>query len=252
MSYAIKFQKTGVRFRLYHEKILSFQDLFVNFRKWKNNREDFWALREINFEIPRGQIVGIIGQNGSGKSTLLRTIVRVIEPTEGKVLVNGRAAAMIELTAGFDPELTGRENIYLSGSLYGFTRKQIDQKYDHIVEFSELEHFIDIPVKNYSSGMYAKLGLSISIEVDPDILIIDEVLAVGDVRFREKCLNRLDSFMKSNKTIVIVSHQLDQVKKMCQRAILLDQGRLIADGAPNEVTEQYLELLDSTKSVLQG
>jgi len=251
MSYAIKFQDLGVRFRLYHEKTLSFQDLFINFRKWKNNCEDFWALRGISFEIPKGQTIGIIGQNGSGKSTLLRTIIRVIPPTEGQVLADGHIAAMIELTAGFDPELTGRENIYLVGSLYGFTRKQIDEKYQSIVEFSELEHFIDIPVKNYSSGMYAKLGLSISMEVDPDILIIDEVLAVGDARFQKKCLKRLTNFMQRNKTVVIVSHQLNQVKEMCQRVILLEHGGVVADGAPEEVIEQYLDLLGTDKNTLK-
>jgi len=209
----------------------------------KKYHHAFWALRDITFSIQKGETLGIIGQNGSGKSTLLQIITKVMSPTSGFVDVKGRISALLELGTGFDPELSGRENLYLSGSMMGLSKKEIQQRIPLIEEFAAIGEFIDQPVKLYSSGMYVRLAFSAAIHVDPDILIIDEALAVGDIKFQNKCYRKFREFKDQGKTIIFVTHGTDLVVKHCDRAILLHQGELIDDGEPNRVINRYLELL---------
>ncbi len=204
-------------------------------------KEVFWALRGVNFQIRRGETVGIVGANGAGKSTLLSLMAKTASPTVGSMEVHGRVAALLELGAGFHPDFTGRENIYVNGSVMGLSRRELDAKMDRIIEFSELGQFIDEPVRNYSSGMLARLGFSVATEVDPEVLIIDEVLAVGDQAFQEKSFQRIVDFQKRGCTIIFVSHTMDQVQKICDRAILLSHGQVIADGPADDVAVEYTE-----------
>lgn len=205
--------------------------------------EQFWAVRDVDLEVRRGEFLGLIGPNGSGKSTLLRIMARIYPPTAGTVTARGRLAPMIELGVGFHPDLTGRENVYLNTSLFCLTTRETDAIYDDIVRFSELEQFMDMPVKNYSTGMYARLGFATAIHLAPEILLIDEVLAVGDEHFQKKCLQRMEELRAQGTTIVLVTHAMDTVKTMCDRACLLLSGRLVADGAPEGVIERYREAL---------
>ncbi len=198
------------------------------------------AVDNVSFEIEQGETFGIIGENGSGKSTLLKLIAGITQPTSGRIQVNGKVSALIELGAGFHPEISGRENIYINGIMLGLTKKEIDEKFDEIVKFAELEEFIDLPVKVYSSGMYMRLGFSVAINVDPDILLVDEVLAVGDASFVGKCLEKISEFKKRGKTIVFVSHSLDLVQKICHRAAWMKKGRIVMIGDPKEVVDKYL------------
>jgi ABC-type polysaccharide/polyol phosphate transport system ATPase subunit len=240
MGVAVRIDDLSVRFVLQHQRPRSFQEAVVSlFRRHENTTEEFWALRNINLEVQEGETVGIIGQNGSGKSTLLKLITRILEPTRGCVSVNGKVSALIELGAGFHPDLTGRENIYLNGSILGYSRKAMDRLFDEIVAFSELERFIDTPVKHYSSGMYARLGFSVAISVDPEILIIDEVLSVGDEAFQQKCLGRIDRCHQRGATILLVSHSLDVIEKLCGHVIWMDQGRIKAQGTPEQMIDRY-------------
>lgn len=221
----------------------------MNFVHRRNSSaEEFWALRDVSFEVGAGETFGIIGQNGSGKSTVFKLISRILEPTAGRLAVAGKVSALIELGAGFHPDLTGRENIYLNGSILGLGRKQIDCKFDQIVAFSELERFIDTPVRHYSSGMYMRLGFAVAIHVDPDVLLIDEVLAVGDATFQQKCLEALRRFRDEGKTILIVSHDLEIVRQFCDRALLLSEGQAGAYGDAEGVIDCYLDLLSSRQS----
>jgi len=213
----------------------------------REQREPFWALRDIDLVIRRGEFLGLIGANGSGKSTLLRVIAGIYVPTTGYVTVHGRVTPMIELGVGFHPDLTGRENVYLNTSLYGLTRGETDQIYDAIVDFSELAEFMDVPVKNYSTGMHARLGFAVAANLEPDILLIDEVLAVGDERFKQKCLARMDDVRRRGTTIVLVSHDLATVERMCDRACLLVQGRLDLDGEPSKIVTRYREVLATAR-----
>jgi homopolymeric O-antigen transport system ATP-binding protein len=201
--------------------------------------ETLWALKNISIDIPGGESLGIIGHNGAGKSTLLKVVSGVIKPVEGNIHVRGRIAPLIELSAGFDPELTGRENIYLNASILGFSRKEIDSKFDRIVEFSELQEFVDSPLKNYSSGMVSRLGFSIATEVDPDILIIDEVLAVGDASFKRKSVERILEFKKHGITIIFVSHNMDEIRAICSKVLWLDHGSKKMSGEPEAVIAAY-------------
>ncbi len=245
MISAIRFDNVSKRFVLHHEKARSFQDLMVKRLRRRNGDstvEDFWALRDVSFEIPQGQMVGIIGPNGAGKSTTLKLIARIFEPTKGKIRVKGRLNALIELTAGFHQELTGRENIYLSAALLGLSRRDIQRHYDEIVAFSELEKFIDTQVKHYSSGMIVRLGFAVATCIESDILLVDEVLAVGDANFQRKCFERIDEIRSRGTTVFYVSHSMPEVERSCDRALLLMDGRLTADGRPIEVIGKYEEL----------
>ena len=202
-------------------------------------KEKFWALKGVGFEINKGEVVGIIGKNGSGKSTLLKIMSRITEPTTGEIVMNGRVASLLEVGTGFHPELTGRENVYFNGSILGMKKKEIDAKFDEIVAFSEVEKFLDTPVKFYSSGMYVRLAFAVAAHLDPDILIVDEVLAVGDAAFQKKCLGKMSEIASSGKTVLYVSHSSSSVRMLCKKAILLDKGELIEFGEVNEVLDKY-------------
>ena len=240
---AIKISNVSVKYRLAKEKPKTLQEYIIHRLKGgRMNYEDFWALSDINIEVCRRETLGIIGHNGAGKSTLLKVIAGVLKPTHGDVMVNGKIAPLIELGAGFDMELTGKENIYLNASILGLSRKEIDKKLNNIVEFSELGEFIHSPLKSYSSGMVSRLGFSIATEVDPEILIIDEILAVGDERFNKKCMERMTGFKKSGITMLFVSHSMKEVKRLCDRVLWLDHGRQRMFGDPKSITEEYQKL----------
>ena len=238
----IRVRDAGVCYRLYREKVTTLKEAVVNRFRHLRSAEVFWAVRHVSLVIEPGEAIALVGHNGSGKSTLLKTIAGVLMPDEGEVLVQGRISPMIELGAGFDPELSGRDNIFLNGALLGFSRKQMEGKFDRIVAFSELGDFIDMPIKNYSSGMYARLGFAIAQDVEPDILIVDEVLAVGDERFQEKCKARIKDFRTAGVTFVFVSHAPEAAKELCPRAAVLHHGRLEFDGPVEQAWERYREL----------
>jgi ABC-2 type transport system ATP-binding protein len=228
----VRVQDVSKRFVIRKEK--SLKERVVNFGRSQEHKEDFWALRHVDLEIESGSTIGLIGPNGSGKSTLLKLIGGIIQPTSGEVLFRGRLAALLELGAGFHPDLTGRENVYLNASILGLTRAQTEQHFDAIVDFSGIEKFIDTQVKFYSSGMYVRLAFAVAVHVDPDILLVDEVLAVGDEPFQRKCMDRIRGFQHEGRTIVLVTHALDQVAELCDRAVVLEHGRVIADGPPRD------------------
>jgi lipopolysaccharide transport system ATP-binding protein len=237
---AVRLEAVSKRFTLHHQRMRSFQELWVNALRRGDAAEEFWALRDVSFEVQPGRSFGIIGENGSGKSTVLKIIAGILRPTSGTVAVNGRLAALLELGAGFHPDLTGRENVFLNASVLGFSRAEIERRFDAIVDFAELERFIDTPLKHYSSGMTVRLGFAIAINSDPDILITDEVLSVGDEAFQRKCIGRIDDLIRRGKTIILVSHGLDLVRYVCSDAIWLDHGRVRAAGGSFEVIEAYL------------
>jgi ABC-type polysaccharide/polyol phosphate transport system ATPase subunit len=238
----IRVRDAGVCYRLYREKVSTLKEAVVNRFRHLRSAEMFWAVRHVSLEIEPGEAIALVGHNGSGKSTLLKTIAGVLMPDEGDVLVQGRISPMIELGAGFDPELSGRDNVFLNGALLGFSRKQMEGKFDRIVAFSELGDFIDMPIKNYSSGMYARLGFAIAQDVEPDILIVDEVLAVGDERFQEKCKARIRDFRSAGITFCFVSHNYEGARELCPRAAVLHHGRLAFDGPIEQAWERYREL----------
>jgi ABC-type polysaccharide/polyol phosphate transport system ATPase subunit len=241
MTATVRFDNVSKKFTLRHERRRSFQEAVLAFLKSQDNsREELWALKDVSFAVERGKTLGIIGPNGSGKSTVLKLITRILEPTSGQVVVQGQVSALIELGAGFHPDLTGRENVYLNGSLLGFSRKEMKAKFGSIVEFSELEKFIDVPIKHYSSGMHMRLGFAVAIHVDPDILLIDEILAVGDQAFQNKCLSKIGELKSQGVTILFVSHKLEAVQDLCDRAIWLEGGRIQAEGLAREVVDHYL------------
>jgi homopolymeric O-antigen transport system ATP-binding protein len=204
-------------------------------------REEFWALSNVAFEIAPGEVVGLIGRNGAGKSTLLKILSRIVEPTRGRALLHGRVGSLLEVGTGFHPELTGRENIFLNGAILGIRRSEIRKKFDEIVAFAEVERFIDTPVKQYSSGMYMRLAFAVASQLEPEILLVDEVLAVGDASFQKKCIGRMGEVGREGRTVVFVSHSMAAITRLCQRAILLDHGRVVADGPAGEVTASYLK-----------
>jgi lipopolysaccharide transport system ATP-binding protein len=206
-----------------------------------NLHETIWALKDISFEVKHGEVIGIIGRNGAGKSTLLKILSRITEPTEGYIDIYGRVGALLEVGTGFHPELTGRENIYLNGAILGMSRAEIDRKFDEIVAFAEVEKFIDTPVKHYSSGMGLRLGFSVAAHLEPEILVVDEVLAVGDAAFQQKCLGKMSSVAQEGRTVLFVSHNMAAVENLCQRLILLESGRLVLSGMPQSVIERYIE-----------
>ncbi|HKG78436.1 MAG TPA: ABC transporter ATP-binding protein [Pyrinomonadaceae bacterium] len=234
----LELKKVSKKYRIRREAEVSpsFLRKLVSLRKRK---EDFWALKDISFSVQRAEALGIIGHNGAGKSTILKLLSRITTPSSGEIMINGRLSALIEVGSGFHPELTGRENIYLNGSILGMLRREITKKLDSIVDFAELRQFIDTPVKRYSSGMYVRLGFSIAAHLDPDILLLDEVLAVGDAAFQQKCIQRITELKKSGTTIVFISHDLRAVQKLCDRVVLLKSGQIEADGEPTETIAFY-------------
>ena len=213
---------------------------------------DFWALKDVSFQVRRGEVLGIIGRNGAGKSTLLKILSKILKPNRGQIRVNGRLRALIEVAAGFHPDLTGRENIYLNGTILGMKKREIDAKFDEIVEFSGISEFLDTPVKRYSSGMHARLGFAVAAHLEPEILIVDEVLAVGDVAFQKKCLGKMTEVGRSGRTVLFVSHNLIAVRGLCQNAVALEHGSIVDRGGSQEVVQRYLSRLsDVSQSVLK-
>lgn len=240
-SPAIRFLGVSKRFQLQEGATLrEFVPAVLRGRGWA---EPFYALQDVSFSIAQGETVGIIGRNGSGKSTLLKLIAGVMVPTDGDIQVNGRVSPLIELGAGFHPDLTGRENIILSGCILRMSGKEVRERFEDIVGFAELWDFIDTPVKRYSSGMYMRLGFSVAIHSDPDILLVDEVLSVGDAHFQEKCLDKMNEFQSKGVTIVVVTHAMDLVEEFCHRAVVMDNGSVVDDGPPQAMTSRYLELV---------
>ncbi|MDR0886288.1 MAG: ABC transporter ATP-binding protein [Clostridiales Family XIII bacterium] len=238
----VKVENVEIMFRLYREQVHNLKEVVIKKLKRQLAYDEFWALRDINFEVKRGESVALVGKNGSGKSTLLKTIAGVLKPTAGTVTLGGTVAPMIELGAGFDFELTARENVFLNGAILGYPKDMMQENYQKIVEFSELEEFMDVPVKNFSSGMMARLGFAIATIYTPDILIVDEILSVGDQAFQLKCQTRIDEMLSSGTTLLFVSHSMEQVKQVCNRAILLSHGRMILDDKVDTVSYCYDEI----------
>lgn len=236
---AIKVDHVSMRFNLSKDKIDNLKEFIIKKMKGQVTFKEFWGLKDVSFEVQKGDRLGILGLNGAGKSTLLKVIAGVYKPTMGSVQVNGSMAPMLELGAGFDANYTGRENIFLYGSVLGFSRKFLESKFDEILEFSELGEFIDVPLKNYSSGMRSRLGFSIATIVKPEILILDEVLAVGDAKFRKKCEKKMQGMFADGVTVLFVSHNINQVKRLCNKAILLEHGTLVAAGDMEEIAAIY-------------
>jgi ABC-type polysaccharide/polyol phosphate transport system ATPase subunit len=237
----IRLEKVGVRYRVASERISTFKEYLIRRFQRKVQMRDFWALEDINLSIRRGEVFGLIGQNGAGKSTLLKLVARVLRPTSGRVLVIGRVAPLLEFGAGFHPDLTGRENVFLNGALLGFSREEMQEKFERIVDFAELWDFIEVPMRNYSTGMWARLGFAVATDVEPDILIVDEVLSVGDEAFQRKSFARMESFREMGTTILFVSHTMDAIASMCHRAAWLEHGQVKALGDVGEVVRAYRE-----------
>lgn len=227
------------KFKLYHDKATTLKERLLFLRSKK--ADVFWALQDINIKIGQGQTVGLIGENGSGKSTLLKLMTKIIYPTTGEIRTHGRVSSLLELGAGFHPDFTGRENIYINASIFGLSKKEITNRLDSIIAFSELEEFIDSPIRTYSSGMYMRLAFSVAVHVEPKILLIDEILAVGDVNFQKKCFDKIREFKKKGVTIVIVSHDLKSIEDICDKVIWLDHGKMVTYGECHTVVEQYLK-----------
>lgn len=209
----------------------------------QNTNEDYWALKDLDFSVKKGEVVGVIGPNGAGKSTLLKVLSRITPPTEGEVRLRGKVSSLLEVGTGFHPELTGRENIYLNGAILGMTQKEIDTKFDDIVEFSGVEKFIDTPIKRYSSGMQVRLAFSVAAHLDPDILLVDEVLAVGDAEFQKKCLGKMEAVSKQGRTVIFVSHNMAAISRLCQRVIVLKEGRIVIDSDTASAIKHYLSAI---------
>lgn len=237
----IKIDNVSMKFNLGIEKDFSMKQAFINLftKKSKIKKEEFWALKDVKFNIDKGEVVGLIGSNGAGKSTLLKVVSGVMKPTKGKVEVHGVISPMIELGAGFDGNLTARENIYLNGAILGYSKKFIDEKFDEIVEFSELRDFLEVPVKNFSSGMTAKLAFSIATIVNPEILIVDEILSVGDLKFQEKSKHKMMEMIKGGTTVLYVSHSLESIKDLCTKVVWLEHGKVIKIGDTKKICEEY-------------
>ena len=244
----IKVDNVSMRFNLGIEKNFSLKLFFINLfkpRKKKGKKPDFWALKDVSFKVKRGEVVGFIGSNGAGKSTMLKVIAGVMKPTKGKVEVHGNICPMIELGAGFDMDLTARENIFLNGAVLGYSKKFIEEKFDEIVEFSELKDFLDVPVRNFSSGMTARLAFSIATAVDPEILIVDEILSVGDMAFQAKSEAKMRSMIGGGTTVLYVSHSIDSIKSICDKAVWLDHGKVVKMGPAAEICDEYCKFMFS-------
>lgn len=247
---AIEVNGLGMKFNLSQEKVDNLKEYVIKFIKREIKYNEFWALKDVSFQVEKGDRVGILGLNGAGKSTLLKVIAGVLKPTEGTVEKDGVVVPLLELGAGFDPQYTGRENIYLYGAVLGYSRSFVDEKYDEIVEFSGLEKFIDVPLKNYSSGMKARLGFSIATVVEPEIMILDEVLSVGDARFKKKSEAKILSMFENHVTVLFVSHSIGQVRRLCNKAILLEGGRIVAQGETEDVIRIYEQKLEEETGVV--
>lgn len=243
-SSAVEVNHLSKKFRLYHERNLSLKSAIMRGRT--SIHEDFWALKDVSFEVPKGSTFGLVGGNGSGKSTLLKCLAKIYYPNEGSITHFGKMASLLEVGSGFHPELTGRENVFLNGSILGMSKKSIESKFDSIVDFSGVEEFIDQPVKNYSSGMYVRLGFSVAIHVEPEILIVDEVLAVGDAEFQSKCLNKFYDFRAEGRTVILVTHSMQLIRDLCDSAAWLQNGNLRQVGNSEETVLAYEKSLDLT------
>ncbi len=241
MQPAVDIQSVSKHFKLYHEKYTSLKERVIH--AGKIPYDEFWALRDVSAEVPAGQTMGILGRNGSGKSTLLKCVAGTLRPTSGQVAVRGHLAAMLELGAGMQPDLSGRDNVFLNGSLLGLSRREIERRFDDIVAFAELGQFIDNQVKFYSSGMYIRLGFAVAVNVEPDVLLVDEVLAVGDERFQRKCLDRVHQFQQEGRTIIVVSHSPDLLRQTCDQVLVLDRGNVATYGPPGEAIRVFREIL---------
>lgn len=236
---AISFEKVGVCYRTPNERIVTFKEYAIRWLQGKVRHREVWALHDVHLDIKRGETFGLIGRNGAGKSTLLKLIARVLRPTTGRVIVRGKIAPLLEFGAGFHPELTGRENVYLNGAMLGFSRRAMDEKFDRIVEFAELWDFIDSPIRTYSSGMTARLGFAVATDIQPNILLVDEVLSVGDEAFQRKSAARMHEFRDGGATVLMVSHNMTVIQEMCHRVAWLDHGALMAAGSPSEIIQAY-------------
>lgn len=239
---AIKLQNTSMCFNLSKDRVDSLKEYMIRLVKHQLFYDEFWALNDVSFEVKRGEVFGLIGLNGAGKSTLLKLVAGILKPTNGRVEAEGTIAPLIELGAGFDPDLTAKENVFMNGAVLGYSAKYMAQRYEEIIDFSELGAFEDVPVKNFSSGMYARLGFAIATMVQADILIVDEILGVGDFKFQEKCSRRIDELMSGGTTVLMVSHDNNTIKKFCDRVAWLDKGRLIEIGSTEEVCDKYEKL----------
>lgn len=238
----VKVNNVSMRFNLGIEKNFSLKQFFIDFFKGKKKtKNEFWALSDVTFEVKQGEVVGFIGSNGAGKSTLLKIIAGVMKPTKGSVEIYGNICPMIELGAGFDMDLTARENIYLNGAVLGYSKEFINQKFDEIVSFSELKDFLDVPVRNFSSGMVARLAFSIATIVDPEILIVDEILSVGDIAFQQKSEDKMKSMINGGTTVLFVSHSIEQIQKLCNRVIWLDHGKVKKIGPAKDICKEYYD-----------
>lgn len=240
----VKVNNVSMRFNLGIEKNFSLKQFFIDMfspkkRKDKKQKTEFWALNDVSFDVKKGEVVGFVGSNGAGKSTLLKVIAGVMKPTKGNVEIGGNICPMIELGAGFDMDLTARENIFLNGAVLGYSKEFIEKKFDEIVEFSELKDFLDVPVRNFSSGMVARLAFSIATIVDPEILIVDEILSVGDIAFQQKSENKMRSMIGGGTTVLFVSHSITQIEKLCDRAVWLDHGKVKQIGPAKEICDNY-------------
>lgn len=236
---AVRVDHVSKSFRMYHERNQTLKSAIM--RRRRSVHEDFWALRDVTFDVPVGSTFGLVGSNGSGKSTLLKCLAQIYYPNEGTITHHGKVAAMLEVGSGFHSELSGRENIYLNGSILGMSRREVKAKLDDIIGFSGVEQFIDQPVKNYSSGMYVRLGFAIAINVDPDILVVDEVLAVGDAEFQARCFDKFAEFKKDGKTVILVSHSTETVKRMCDQGAWINKGELMRVGTAEEAIAAYID-----------
>ena len=243
---ALIVDNVSMKFNLSSEKVDNIKEYIIKSIKHQISYDEFWSLRNVSFTMNKGERMGILGLNGAGKSTLLKVISGVYKPTEGKVIRHGQVVPLLELGAGFDQQYTGKENIFLYGTVLGYTKGYLEEKYDEIVEFSELGKFIDVPIKNYSSGMKSKLGFSIATIANPDILILDEVLSVGDAKFRKKSEAKIMQLMEGGTTVLFVSHSLAQVRRICDRAMILDHGTLKAIGGIDEISNQYEAMIEAT------
>lgn len=250
---AISAESLSKKYIIGSTKNESFRESIMSvFSQKKTKTEEFWALKDIDFTIKKGETIGIIGRNGAGKSTLLKVLSRITEPTTGIIKIHGRVSSLLEVGTGFHPELTGKENIYLNGTILGMSRKEVKLKFDEIVDFSGIEKFLNTPVKHYSSGMYVRLAFAVAAHLEPEILIIDEVLAVGDTEFQKKCLGKMEDVAHEGRTVIFVSHSLPSLKSICKKGILLESGRITKTGQINEVIESYINSYESSQNIAES